>query len=77
MKTYEVTGSIQIPTTVTVQANTVEEALDIGRDQIDDGLGQEHDQYMSDNYFITTEDGVPVAQYVDHEFIDYQLTIEG
>jgi hypothetical protein len=69
MNTYEVTGYIQIPTTVTVQADTVEEALDIGSEQINDGLGQEHDQYMSDNYFITTEDGVPVGQYVDHELI--------
>lgn len=69
MKTYEVTGYIYIPTTITVQAETVEDALDIGRDQINDGLGQEHDQYMSDNYYVTTEDGEPVAQYVDHELI--------
>jgi hypothetical protein len=69
MNTYEVTGYIQIPTTVTVQADTVEEALDIGSEQINDGLGQEHDQYMSDNYFITTEDGVPVAQFIDNELI--------
>jgi hypothetical protein len=69
MNTYEVTGYIYIPTTVTVQAANAEEALDIGRDQINDGLGQEHDQYMSDNYYVATEDGVPVAQYVDHELI--------
>jgi hypothetical protein len=69
MKTYEVTGYIQIPTTVTVQAATAEEALDIGRDQIDNGFGIEHDQYMGNDYFITTEDGVPVAQYVDYELI--------
>jgi len=69
MNTYEVTGYIYIPTTVTVQAANAEEALDIGRDQINDGLGHEHDQYMSDNYYVATEDGVPVAQYVDHELI--------
>lgn len=69
MKTYEVTGYIYIPTTITVQADTVEDALDIGRDQINDGLGQEHDQYMSDNYYVTTEDGEPVAQFIDNELI--------
>jgi hypothetical protein len=69
MKTYEVTGYIYIPTTITVEADTVEDALDIGRDQINDGLGQEHDQYMSDNYYVTTEDGEPVAQFVDNELI--------
>ena len=69
MKTYEVTGYIQIPTTITVQADTVEDALDIGRDQINDGLGQEHDQYMSDNYYVATEDGQPVAQFIDNELI--------
>ena len=69
MNTYEVTGYIYIPTTVTVQAANAEEALDIGRDQINDGLGQEHDQYMSDNYYVTTEDGEPVAQFVDNELI--------
>ena len=69
MPTYEVTGYIQIPTTITVEADTVEDALDIGRDQINDGLGQEHDQYMSDNYYVTTGDGEPVAQFVDNELI--------
>jgi hypothetical protein len=69
MKTYEVTGYIYIPTTVTVQAANAEEALDIGRDQINDGLGQEHDQYMSDNYYVATEDGQPVAQFIDNELI--------
>ena len=69
MNTYEVTGYIYIPTTITVQADTVEDALDIGRDQINDGLGQEHDQYMSDNYYVATEDGQPVAQFVDNELI--------
>jgi hypothetical protein len=69
MPKYEVTGYIYIPTTITVEADTVEDALDIGRDQINDGLGQEHDQYMSDNYYITTEDGEPVAQFVDNEMI--------
>jgi len=69
MNTYEVTGYIQIPTTVTVQADTVEEALDIGSEQINDGLGQEHDQYMSDNYYVATEEGRPVAQFIDNELI--------
>jgi hypothetical protein len=69
MPKYEVTGYIYIPTTITVEADTVEDALDIGRDQINDGLGQEHDQYMSDNYYVTTEDGKPVAQFVDNEMI--------
>jgi len=69
MNTYEVTGYIQIPTTVTVQANDPEKALDLGRDMIGDGLGQEHDQYLSDNYYVATEDGVPVAQFVDNELI--------
>jgi hypothetical protein len=69
MNTYEVTGYIYIPTTVTVQADTVEDALDIGRDQINDGLGHEHDQYMSDNYYVATEDGQPVAQFIDNELI--------
>jgi hypothetical protein len=69
MKTYEVTGYIYRPTTITVEADTVEDALDIGRDQIDDGLGQEHDQYMSDNYYVATEDGQPVAQFIDNELI--------
>jgi hypothetical protein len=69
MNTYEITGYIQIPTTVTVQAANAEEALDIGRDQINDGLGYEHDQYISDNYYVTTEDGVPVAQFIDNELI--------
>lgn len=59
MNTYEVTGYIQIPTTVTVQADTVEEALDIGRDLINDGI----------EYFITTEDGEPVAQFINNELI--------
>jgi hypothetical protein len=65
MNTYEITGYIQIPTTISVEANTIEEALDIGRDQINDGLGQTHDQYMSDNYYIATDDGTPLAQYVN------------
>jgi hypothetical protein len=69
MPTYEVTGYIYIPTTITVEADTVEDALDIGRDQINDGLGQEHDQYMSDNYYVTTDDGKPAAQFVDNELI--------
>ena len=69
MNTYEVTGYIQIPTTVTVQATNAENALDIGRDQIKDGLGQEHDQYMSDNYYVATEEGRPVAQFIDNELI--------
>jgi hypothetical protein len=69
MNTYEITGYIQIPTTITVQADTIEDALDIGREQINDGLGYEHDQYMSDNYYVTTEDGVPVAQFIDNELI--------
>jgi hypothetical protein len=69
MNTYEITGYIQIPTTVTVQADTVEDALDIGRDQIEWGFGIQHDQYMSDNYYVTTEDGVPVAQFIDNEII--------
>ena len=69
MNTYEVTGYIYIPTTVTVQAANAEEALDIGRDQINDGLGHEHDQYMSEDFYVTTEDGEPVAQFVDNELI--------
>jgi hypothetical protein len=36
MNSYEITGYIQIPTTVTVQADTVEDALEIGRDLIND-----------------------------------------
>jgi hypothetical protein len=69
MPTYEVTGYIYIPTTITVEADTVEEALDIGRDQINDGLGQEHDQYMSEDFYVTTEDGQHVAQFIDNELI--------
>ena len=69
MPKYEVTGYIQIPTTIAVEASTIEEALDIGRDQIEWGFGIQHDQYMSDNYFIATENGVPVAQFVDGELM--------
>ena len=69
MNTYEITGYIQIPTTITVQADTVEDALDIGRDQIEWGFGIQHEQYMSDNYYVATEDGQPVAQFIDNELI--------
>jgi hypothetical protein len=69
MNTYEITGYIQIPTTVTVQADTPEDALDIGRDLINDGIGTQHDQYLSDNYYIATENGEPVAQFIDNELI--------
>jgi hypothetical protein len=69
MNDYEITGYIQIPVSVTVQADNAEDALDIGRDQIEWGLGIQHDQYMSDNYYIATSDGEPVAQFVDNELI--------
>lgn len=69
MPKYEVTGYIHIPTTVTVEADTVEEALDKAHNDIDNGLGIEHDQYLSGNYYITTEDFEPVGQYVDGELI--------
>ena len=69
MNTYEITGYIQIPTTVMVQANDPEEALDIGREMIDNGLGVTHDQYLSDNYYVATENGEPVAQFIDNELI--------
>jgi hypothetical protein len=69
MNTYEITGYIQIPTTVTVQADNPEDALDIGRDLINDGMGIQHDQYLSDNYYVATEDGEPVAQFIDNELI--------
>jgi len=69
MNTYEITGYIQVPVTVTVQADTPEDALDVGRDLINDGMGMEHDQYLSDNYYVATEDGEPVAQFIDNELI--------
>jgi hypothetical protein len=69
MPKYEVTGYIQIPTTTVVEASTIEEALDLGRETLDWGLGYQHDQYMSDNYFVTTENGEPLAQYVDGELM--------
>ena len=69
MSTYEITGYIQIPVTVTVQADTPEDALDIGRDQIEWGLGIQHDPYLSDNYYVATKDGEPVAQFIDNELI--------
>jgi hypothetical protein len=72
MAKYEVTGYIYIPVTVEVEAETVEEALDKGHNDIDNGIGIQHDQYLSGDYYVTTEDGEPVAQYVDGE-----LLIEG
>ena len=69
MNTYEITGYIQVPVTVTVQADTPEDALDVGRNLINDGMGMEHDQYLSDNYYVATEDGEPVAQFNDGELI--------
>ena len=69
MSTYEITGYIQIPVTVTVQADTPEDALDIGREEINDGMGIQHDQYLSDNYYVATENGEPVAQFIDNELI--------
>jgi len=69
MNTYEITGYIQIPTTVTVQADTAEDALEIGRDLINDGIGIQHDQYLSDNYYLADHDGNPVGQYNDGELI--------
>ena len=72
MKNYEITGYVQIPTTVTVQADTPEDALEIGRDLIKDGfgiLGISRARYQSDNYYLATEDGEPVGRYNDGELI--------
>jgi len=69
MNDYEITGYIQTPVSVTVQADNAEDALDIGRDLIIDGTGTRHDQYMSDNYYVATSNGEPVAQFIDNELM--------
>lgn len=69
MATYEVTGYIHIPVTCEVSAENVEDALALGRELINDGIGVQHDQYLSDDYYLTTEEGVPVAQWNDGELI--------
>jgi hypothetical protein len=48
MKKYEVTGYIQIPVFLTVEAATPAEALEKGQADIDMGLGVHGDQYWQD-----------------------------
>lgn len=69
MPSFKVTGYIQIPVEVEVEADTVEEALQEGRELLDNGLGYEGDQYMSDNYYVATPDYMPVAQSVMGELL--------
>jgi hypothetical protein len=52
MKEYEVTGYIQIPVFLTVEAATPAEALEKGQADIDMGLGVHGDQYWQDEYTV-------------------------
>ena len=52
MKKYEVTGYIQIPVFVTVEAANAAEALEKGSNEIELGFGVQGDQYWQDDYFV-------------------------
>lgn len=52
MKEYEVTGYIQIPVFRNVKAATPAEALEIGSNDIEMGLGIQGDQYWQDDYTV-------------------------
>jgi hypothetical protein len=52
MKQYEVTGYIQIPVFVTVEADNAAEALEKGSNEIEMGFGIQGDQYWQEDYFV-------------------------
>jgi hypothetical protein len=52
MALYEITGYIQIPVSATVEAETPGQAFEIGKDLINDGIGIEGDQYLTDEYAL-------------------------
>jgi hypothetical protein len=62
MSLYQITGYIQIPVTATVEAERVEDALEIGRDLIEGGIGEEGDQFLSDRFYLSDSEGNPVGQ---------------
>lgn len=69
MSLYQITGYIQIPVTATVEADKVEDAVEIGRDLIEGGIGEEGDQFLSDRFYLSTPEGEPVAQVEGGETI--------
>jgi hypothetical protein len=52
MKQYEVTGYIQIPVFVTVEADNAAEALEKGSNEIEMGFGVQGEQYWQEDYFV-------------------------
>jgi hypothetical protein len=56
MAKWEITGYIQIPVSAQVQADTPAEALEIGRDLINDGIGIQGDQFLLDEYSVWSID---------------------
>jgi hypothetical protein len=52
MSLYEITGYIKIPVSATVEAETPAKAFEIGKDLINDGIGIEGDQYLTEEYYV-------------------------
>jgi hypothetical protein len=72
MKKYEVTGYLQIPVFVTVEADNAAEALEKGSDEIEMGFGTQGEQYWQDEYSVWDMEADRPA---DNE-IDYNLVRE-
>jgi hypothetical protein len=72
MKKYEVTGYLQIPVFVTVEADNAAEALEKGTGEIEMGFGIQGEQYWQDEYSVWDMEADRPA---DNE-IDYNLVRE-
>jgi hypothetical protein len=61
-----------IPVWTEVEAETPEDALDKGRDDIENGLGTEQeDQWLSEDYYVTSNNGeTNELQMVDGEILE-------
>ena len=72
MTKYQVTGYTMIPVWTEVEAETPEDALYKGREDIENGLGTEQeDQWLSEDYYVTSNNGeTNELQMVDGEILE-------
>jgi hypothetical protein len=67
MAKWSITGYIQIPVDVVIESDSPEEALRLGKDLINDGIGVEGDQFMGSEYSIWNMDSnQPVELEITH-----------
>ena len=70
MKKYEVTGYLQIPVFVTVEADNAAEALEKGSNEIELGFGVQGDQYWQDEYSVwDIEADCPADNEIDYNLV--------